>query len=341
MSTSEKGEEGKVLLVGSVPLATVSEVYEVCGRELGASCARFPDGEAAGWVHAPAATLSRAQGLERQPEAEGGRFRIAAGVSAGDVRLAPTGYVEGVLDSYKKFVAARAAGKMPEGARFQASFPTPLAILAFAVAASDVKRLLPVYEAHLFAELKEILSKIPARDLAVQWDCAVEIVGVVERVFFQDIASHIGVDEAVAGVARAVAQVPADVQVGVHLCYGNRDGKHAVEPKDTANMTAFANALFAQLKRPLTWLHMPVPIARNDESYFAPLAQLKKPEGCEFYLGLVHPADGVDGAMSRIKAGKKFVASFGVGTECGLRFFPTADIPDILRLHRAAASASA
>jgi methionine synthase II (cobalamin-independent) len=143
--------------------------------------------------------------------------------------------------------------------------------------------------------------------------------------------------ELAAQLARACNAVPASVDLGVHLCYGNAAGRHSVQPRDTAVMVAYANAFIPLLGRRLDWLHMPVPIDRDDDAYFAPLANLRLPSETRFFLGLVHPSDGIEGAKRRIAATKKVVPRFGVATECGLRFFADTDIPDILRLHREAA----
>jgi hypothetical protein len=125
--------------------------------------------------------------------------------------------------------------------------------------------------------------------------------------------------------------------MGLHLCYGNPGGKHVIEPADTGLMTEFANAIFAVVRRPITWLHMPVPKNRDDDAYFAPLAGLRLPAGTEFYLGLVHLSDGLEGTRRRMEAAKRHAPPFGVGWECGLRAFPVETIPHMLALHKAAA----
>ena len=84
-----------------------------------------------------------------------------------------------------------------------------------------------------------------------------------------------------------------DVELGLHFCYGNPGGKHIIEPRDLSNLVAFCNLIVPRIKRPLTWVHMPVPIARSDDSYFASLRDLRLSEATEFYLGLVHLDDGL------------------------------------------------
>jgi hypothetical protein len=99
----------------------------------------------------------------------------------------------------------------------------------------------------------------------------------------------------------------------------------------------YANAVVAASARPITWLHLPVPIAHDDEAYFAPLAGLTRVD--ELYLGLVHREDGVEGAERRIAAASPFVSEFGVATECGIGRAPAGSTEGILRTHAEVATA--
>ncbi len=77
-----------------------------------------------------------------------------------------------------------------------------------------------------------------------------------------------------------------------------------------------------------------MPRDRDDEGYFEPLADLELAPETDFYLGLVHATDGVDGAHRRIGAAGAFVQEFGVATECGLGRRPSDTVPGLLALHR-------
>jgi methionine synthase II (cobalamin-independent) len=119
-----------------------------------------------------------------------------------------------------------------------------------------------------------------------------------------------------ARMQRLGAAVPAGVELGVHLCYGDFAAKHFNEPKDMGAMVAVANAMAKAVTRRIDYIHMPVPIARTDDAYFAPLRDLKFSN--EVYLGVVHAADGADGARKRIAAATKFSPKFGIACECGI-----------------------
>jgi methionine synthase II (cobalamin-independent) len=124
-------------------------------------------------------------------------------------------------------------------------------------------------------------------------------------------------DEILARLKRLAAAVPADVELGFHLCYGDWDAKHFVEPEDTCKLVEFANALSTGLTRTISYIHMPVPVNRSDAAYFAPLAALKLPPGAELYLGLVHD-DGAEPTRARIGAAENYITDFGIATECGM-----------------------
>jgi methionine synthase II (cobalamin-independent) len=346
--------QGLVHLVGSFPVRSASEVFETAGRALGQYASRLPDGEPQGWLNFSNDAFYRATGVEliegKDPKltgawedpaelkrrlldpdvvkkARGPSFRIKPSLAPKDVTFAPTGYVELAVSSYKLFVEARKQGKIAQATKFQQSMPTPFIMLREAFLPEEAAALQPSFERHLLAEVAAICDAIPSSDLAFQWD-------VVEVARIEAGRGGASLEEHAQLISRACNTVPSEVDMGVHLCYGNAGGRHSIEPKDTAVMVEYANAFMPLLHRRLDWLHMPVPIARNDDGYFAPLARLKLPANAAFYLGLVHPVDGVDGAERRVAAAKKVVPRFGVGTECGLRFFPASQLAAILKLHR-------
>jgi methionine synthase II (cobalamin-independent) len=132
--------------------------------------------------------------------------------------------------------------------------------------------------------------------------------------------------------------VPADVELGYHLCYGDAAHRHFKEPADIGLVVRLANEVASQLIRPLTWIHLPVPRSRDDDGYFAPLAELQLQSETEVYLGLVHYGDGTIGAERRIGAARRHLTGFGVATECGLGRRSADTVPELLRIHAAVAA---
>ncbi len=261
-------------------------------------------------------------------------FRVAPGVDPASVTFAPIGYAENARASYPAFLALRDAGVIPPSARFLVALPTPLAFLQVFIDAPDRARVVAAYERRVLAEVAEIAAAIPHRDLAIQWDTVFELL-----ILEGGRESNID-DSRAALVARLLAcgnAVPADADLGFHLCYGDMNHRHSIEPRDTALMVEIANALTRGLQRKLNYIHMPVPRDRFDDAYFAPLAGLALAPETELYLGLVHMTGGEDGIRRRIAAASRVRPDFGIGTECGFGRRPPETIVPLLHLHAAAA----
>ncbi|MFQ4147949.1 hypothetical protein AAGW05_04520 [Arthrobacter sp. LAPM80] len=348
-------------LVGSINQPTAADTLRVVAENLGAHAARIPDGEVGErfhWMLFQGTRFDAVDGLSRvaiDPIVRAGfdvRPTVLDGsVPAEELTFGPLGYASAALAAYEDFKSLRDAGTIDAGTRFQVCLPTPLAPLSVFVVPADQPAVYPAYEAALEREIAEIVAGIPAADLAVQIDLATEF-SYIEQVsmggrkpfpwFVEGLAA--GAEAAPADIiagctalAAAMANtVPADVQFGIHLCYGDVAEKHFVEPADAANLTAVANALSAKITRPIDFLHLPVPIERDDAEYFAPLRALELHPETTLYLGLVHHEDGVAGATKRIAAARPALAgfeSFGIATECGFGRGPAERTAPLLRLH--------
>jgi hypothetical protein len=261
-------------------------------------------------------------------------FGLRPGVRAGDIEFGDLGYARAAIASYATFARLKDAGVIAPGTRFQVSLPTPLAPLLLFVSPADQLTVEPAYQAALLRELDRIRAAVPPGELAVQWDIAPEL-ALFERVWesvFDDVEGELTRRFIALGHA-----VPAAVQLGYHVCYGDFGHQHFVEPRDLAVAAGITGGIVAGLRRPLDWVHMPVPRSRDDEAYFAPLGQLRLPAGTELFLGLIHATDGIAGARRRISAAQRFAPAFGVATECGFGRRDPGSVPGLLGLHRAAA----
>ena len=308
-----------VHFVGSVALDTPEEVFTAIGRHCGPYLKRVPDGEPHGrrlWISWQIPVLRANPSLV--PVGEGQvPLKLAPGVAPEDVHFGELGYWRESRPSYEDFLAARNGGRLPAGVRFQVSLPTPWAVLTPFCQQPDAQQIFPAYERAMLREVERICATIPHRDLAIQWDVCLEMVAWDGR--WQQARTFPGMEQVfAANFARLGSAVPPDVELGFHLCYGDLDAKHFVEPIDATKMVEMANLIARSVPRPITWIHMPVPIDRTDAAFFAPLTNLRIGEGTELYLGLVHAQDGVEGTRRRIAAAQQFVRDFGVASECGI-----------------------
>ncbi len=339
-------------LVGSINFDDAETVMRTAAGHLGGHLKRIPDGEVGErwhWIGFQPGRIAQAEGIGRvgdEPfmvrDLDFRPVRLEEGVRAADIELEPLGYAEAALDSYGVFSRLKAEGVIREGTRFQVSLPTPVGVVGSFVRAEDRESFEPVYEAALAAELGQILEAIPHDELAIQWDAALEFAMLEELApygaryeWFDDIWT--GTSER---LARQIDRVPAGVEVGVHLCYGDVAEKHFVEPADTSKLVRFANLVAERAARSLNWVHLPVPIERDDDAYFEPLSGLALPGDTELYLGLVHREDGADGAARRIEVARRHVSrDFGVATECGFGRAPQGTTVPLFEAHRAVAAA--
>ena len=332
-----------VHLVGSVPLANAEAVFRAAGGVLGAHLHRIPDGETGKrsiWIVFQIDVLAANPLLEIVPPnpdvyAPLPQVRLREGADPAQLRFDNLGYAEAALASYPTFARLKQEGVVPSHVRFQVSLPTPLAPVSSFVIAADAPKVLPAYTARLLAELDEICAASPHDQLAIQWDVAVAI-GILEGIA---IGAASGDKQPIYDqLVQLGDRVPADVQMGYHLCYGDFEHKHFMEPRDTGLLVEVANTLSARVQRPINWIHMPVPRNRTDAAYFAPLRQLHLRPETEFYLGLVHFTDGVAGTRARVATAQQVVPEFGIATECGFGRRPPETVIPLMEIHAAVAA---
>jgi hypothetical protein len=308
-----------VHFVGSVALDTPEEVFAAIGQHCGPYLKRVPDGEPGGrrlWISWQIPVLRANPSLVQVGQAQV-PLKLAQGVKSEDIHFGELGYAREARPSYQDFLAARGAGQIPAGVQFQVSLPTPWAVIMRFCQQPDAQQIYPAYEQAMLREVERICKAIPHHDLAMQWDVCIEMLTWDGR--WQSSPPFPGMEQVFAdNFARLGASVPPDVELGFHLCYGDLDAKHFVEPTDATKMVEMANLIAHSVQRVITWMHMPVPIDRTDESFYAPLKNLQLGAATELYLGLVHAQDGVEGTAKRISAAKKYVQNFGIASECGI-----------------------
>ena len=331
-----------VHLVGSIGLDTVDEVFSTVGKLLGPHLRRIPDGEVGGrrqWISWQYPLLLSSPYLKRDPSGAirpTNRFpllTLADGIAPAEVKFGELGYGREARASYLDFVAARENGTLPKGIRFQVCLPTAFAVVSSVVVPDALPAVEAAYEKAMIAEVAALARHIPHKDLCIQWDVCNEMV-LWDGQPSDAVPGNVSQDEIIARMKRLCAAVADDVELGLHLCYGDFGAKHFVEPKDASRMVDFANALTKASPHKLAFIHMPVPIERRDDAFHRPFRDLRLGDGTALYLGLVHAKDGVDGANARIAAARHYAPEFGIATECGMaRSRSEETVRTLLKIH--------
>jgi len=341
----------RALLIGSIPLDDAEQVFRQVGGTLGDCLARIPDGETGErgrWVFFQRARLKAHPAMEVDPtvpplrwvqwdgkllrEIPGLRFR--EGVDLDSVAF-DTGYDEAAIASYAVFDRLRQSGALPAHLRFQVCLPTPAATGWLYISPKARDDYMQVYERSLLTALERICAAIPADSLAIQWDVCQEVL-VYENYFADRPDDYKAQIQAMHG--RLGDAVPAGVELGYHLCYGTPADEHLVQPKDGTILVELMNRIGAAVGRPLDFLHIPVPKDRDDDAYFAPLADWQQRPETRLYLGLIHHGDAA-GDDRRIAAARRHIDDFGIASECGWGRTEPGRLPGLLEAHARAAAA--
>ncbi|KAJ5934454.1 hypothetical protein N7466_004001 [Penicillium verhagenii] len=332
-----------VHFVGSIPLSTSEEVFTTLSEALPGRLFSIPDGETGdrcnfiGWerLRFPVETIHESIGGKPLPQGHSGVFTLD------DVK--PNDYDKAAKDSYQDFLRLRQNATIPSNVRFQVSIPTPYECIQGHVRSEFQAQLEPFYEKRIFDAIQSILKSIPPDDLAIQFDTCFMVTaleyerGRLPVDFFKPHFSPIrqGLLER---AQRLCAQLPSEVPVGWHLCYGDLGHKHFIEPEDLGLLVDFANDLTRCISPSanLSWIHMPVPKSRDDTAYFEPLKRLVAINKTKLYLGLVH-ANDAEGTFRRLQAAREVIPTeidFGVATECGMGRTPQEELTSILQISR-------
>jgi hypothetical protein len=330
-------------LVASIALGTVEEVFATVGDLLGPHLRRIPDGEVGGrrmWITWQYPVLRGHPSLRPDPSGAvrpTNRFpllTLAEDADPAALRFGELGYAREARASYLDFLAARASGALPTDIRFQVCLPTPFAVVSSVVVPDALAPVEAAYERAMTGEVAALCRHIPHGDLCIQWDlCNEMVIWDGQRTAAVPFAEEPR-EKLLERIARLAGAVPEDVQLGLHLCYGDFGGRHFVEPRDASAMVEFANALARTIRRKLAYIHLPVPIERSDDAFHRPFHALALPDGTELYLGVVHVRDGVEGAQARIDAAGRYAPPFGIATECGMsRARSEQTVHKLLQLH--------
>jgi hypothetical protein len=281
---------------GSVNLPDAETVMREISARIPSGVRRMTDGETGERDYWVSFQTNKFKAMPEFVTVQSGRFyetaddapempqlKLAEGVTADAIRWPNLGYADAYEESFRTFRALQGDGTIAAEMRMQLQYPTPLASMAGTIVPDDLPSVSRTYEEALLADLDRAMVTLPHDWIAVQWDIAVEM-GLLEGGFGTDPAP---VDTIAPGIVTCVDRVPEDVLVGLHLCYGDYGHQHWKQPASLELQVRLANAVAAGARRALDFVSFTVPQDRNDESYFAPIAELTVGGGTELYFALV------------------------------------------------------
>ena len=357
-----------MLLVGSVPGDTAEEVFRLVGPSIGDLMAGISDGEPgyrAKWI-----VFNAPQVFEPNPDVvvlnkpkarpehsvfkdvpdwvpttweDMWRFRVRDGVT--EIRFKDLPYPAFARDSWPVFCRLRNEGVIPKQARFKVSLPLPEDFTRWCTGnAHDFAIMTRAVEDTLARAVQSIVRAIPPAELVLQWDVCWEILAVAagdclgrEPMAWKPEGDPL---ERYTGYIRRLSPlVPEEALLGMHLCYGDLEHTHLIEPKDLGDCVRMSNEAVRNAGRRLDFIQMPVPRNRGDDDYFRPLRDLDSGE-TKLYIGLIHHTDGTAGTLKRVEAFRRhYTGDFGVATECGWGRRKPETIPALMQIHREVAAA--
>jgi hypothetical protein len=349
----DRSKHPVVHFVGSVPLPDSETVFRTLSTAVGPHVVRLPDGETGirkTWIRFLQGVLAENPAIEIAKDVPPFKFVQWDGKLIREIprlRLKPgakpdpasfrTGYADMAIASWSVFDRLQQAGVIPAGVRLQISIPTPIAPTYNNMVPADRPGLLPALTRHFLGEIAAIAEALPHDRIAIQWDVCQEVLaweGYYEK-------GPVDFRRETIDVLKTIGDaVPPAIELGYHLCYGSPADEHLVQPKDAGIMVEMANAIAAEVKRPIQYFHLPVPKPRSDDAYFVPLENLRLGRDTELYLGLIHHDDAA-GDAARLAAARRHARVDGVATECGMARGDPARLPALLTAHRRTAEIAA
>ena len=338
---------------GGVNLTDAETVFREISARVPYGVRRIPDGETGDRANliflqlqkfwqTPGLEQAVPQDLDAPGYKDMPKVRLVAGLTPDAGTWPNLGYADAYLASYQTYRNLQDEGVIPAGVRFQVEYPTPLASINAWVVDEDQDALEASYEQALLADLDRVIAELPHDKLAVQWDVAVEF-GILDGGF--GVTPQQTFDPIVERLARLVDHVPADVPVGLHLCYGDYKHRHFKEPASLETQVRLVNALNAKARRQVSWFAFTGPQYQRERGYFTPLHGLRIIPGTELYFALVpyHPDEQEPGTTAEqvrlvdeqlINHPGNGGVSWGICTECGMARAERQEIPRLLDLHR-------
>jgi hypothetical protein len=248
------------------------------------------------------------------------------------------GYAAAARESYRIYKRLQEDGVLAGDVKFQVALPTPYAPTVCFVRPEDQERFLVLYERVIEDEITAIADLVPADELVIQFDTAIEI-GAIFGVF--EATDALSKKQAIIdALNRALRMPPAGVERGLHFCYGDLRHRHFKAPTDLGLCVELGNGVTDLAD------FVSMPADRNNgrwEAYYEPVRDLKVRR---LALGVIdYRGDELTTtrAIQAAQAGVGPSVEFAVSTECGMARIHEIDgsgpsLEDLLRLHAQSAA---
>jgi methionine synthase II (cobalamin-independent) len=308
-------------LVGGLSAVDAETAMRAAAGILGRHLYAVSDGETGGrnqWIGWQLGNLTAVDGIEmvgvhHHPNAdtEYAEFpSLAVDPSVTGLPSDAIGYASAAASSYPIFRRLREEGVVPDDVRFQVSIPTPYATVASWIREEDRERFFAIYADALEREVRDIAS-IVGEDLLLQYDVAVEIGVLTGSLSAEGFGDRQFVIQT---ICDALDRTPADVECGVHFCYGDYRHRHFTIPQDLSLCVELATTVSDRA----AFVHMPADRETGrDPAYFEPLRDLSVRR---LALGVIDYEGDEERCRELIDAAAEGSGGmeFAVATECGM-----------------------
>lgn len=331
-----------VVLPGSVLLSTAEDAFRWAGENYGPWLRRVSDGETgerSHWIQSQTKQFEENPTLalaEPNPARPFGRAMLKEGVEPAFDRF---GYADWAKTSYEAFARARDAGVLPKGIRLMVAMPHPMDTCWIMCQADAFGQIYPAYEAQALASVREVTDAIPHGDLTIQWDMP------LASLVWADSAPNLfaSKQDMLDAVVRTAEVVAPDVELGFHLCYGDRTPpvftgdapelaganealKVVYERPDASSLASLVNELAKTVSRPIAYFHLPTDAGWLEPHHYESLKDLKIAPGTEMHVGVVAlrvdgnlpVEEGVIRSRQRANAARSVLGNVGLSSSCGL-----------------------
>ena len=308
-----------VHLVGSIGLDSVPEVFRTLGRTSGRRLRRVPDGEVGGrrlWVSWQY-PLFRANAFLTATETARPRtgfleLRLADGVRGDDVVFGEFGYAREARASFIDFIRAQQRGDLPSDARFQVCLPTPFAVVnSFCYADRCARNRTGLRTGdggrdRVAVRRNSARQALPSNGTSAwRWSSGMARIGAGARSVTT--CRKLNSWRGCIASRRRCRTMSSSAFISATVISRPSTSSSRATP---ARWSSWPMHSRRPIAHPLAFIHMPVPVERNDDDFFKPFENMQLDRKTEVYLGLVHAKDGAEGTRKRIAVASKYVPRF-------------------------------